>query len=61
MAHPHGWNEERDNLLIIFWGLMPARLIGERLGITKNAVIGRAHRLKLPPVSEIKKALRDAA
>jgi len=61
MAHSHGWAEERDNLLIILWGLMPARLIGERLGVTKNAVIGRAHRLKLPKVIEIRKALRDAA
>lgn len=61
MSKKHGWNEERDNLLIILWGLMPARLIGERLGVSKNAIIGRAHRLKLPKVIEIRRALKDAA
>ena len=34
-----------DRLLIELWAdfTIPARVIGERLGVTKNAAIGRAH------------------
>jgi GcrA cell cycle regulator len=61
MGRHQVWTEKRDNYLIIFWGMISAREIGERLGVTKNAVIGRAHRLKLPKVVDIKRALKDAA
>ena len=49
--HPHGdWTPERDDRLRTLWdsGLSGSK-IGVRLGATKNAVIGRAHRLKLSP------------
>ena len=38
-----------DNQLRALWGEgLSTRLIGQRLGVSKNAVIGRAHRLRLP-------------
>ena len=42
------WTEERVTLLRQFWeaGIGTAE-IGERLGMTKNAVIGKAHRIGL--------------
>lgn len=43
------WNEEAIARLRMFWdeGHSTAE-IGRRLGITKNAVVGKAHRLSLP-------------
>lgn len=43
------WTPERDDELRAFWdeGHSTSE-IGRRMGITKNAVIGRAHRLRLP-------------
>jgi GcrA cell cycle regulator len=43
------WTEERDAQLTADWdaGFTTAE-IGERMGISKNSVIGRAHRLRLP-------------
>ena len=43
------WTRERDEELRRLWdqGLSTSR-IGDRLGVTKNAVVGRAHRLNLP-------------
>ncbi len=43
------WTPERTNALIALWdeGLTTAE-IGRRLGTTKNAVVGKAHRLVLP-------------
>lgn len=43
------WSEEQENQLRKLWakGLTTPE-IGRRLGVTKNAVIGRAHRLGLP-------------
>ena len=41
---------ERIAELTRLWATgLTTREIGRRLGVTKNAVIGRAHRLKLPP------------
>jgi len=43
------WTPERTNALIALWneGLSTAE-IGRRLGVTKNAVVGKVHRLGLP-------------
>ncbi|MBV9755730.1 MAG: GcrA cell cycle regulator [Alphaproteobacteria bacterium] len=44
------WTRELDQALIVMWteqGLSAAE-IGRRLGVSKNAVIGRSHRLRLP-------------
>ena len=43
------WNEDTISRLRALWneGLSTAE-IGRRLGITKNAVVGKAHRLALP-------------
>jgi GcrA cell cycle regulator len=43
------WNEETIGKLRAFWaeGLSTAE-IGRRMGISKNAVVGKAHRLNLP-------------
>ena len=44
------WNEETISRLRAMWaeGLTTAE-IGRRLGVTKNAVVGKSHRLMLPP------------
>ena len=44
------WTDERVELLTSLWeeGL-PAAEIGRRLGLTKNAVIGKVHRIALSP------------
>jgi GcrA cell cycle regulator len=49
MMPNHDWTQERDEQLAAFWrdGLTTAE-IGRRLGVSKNSVIGRAHRLQLP-------------
>ena len=43
------WTEETIERLRAFWaeGLSTAE-IGRRMGISKNAVVGKAHRLNLP-------------
>jgi len=53
MHHPHGgfdWNDETIGRLRALWteGHSTAE-IGRRLGISKNAVVGKSHRLKLEP------------
>ena len=49
MSGSSPWNDERDAELTIDWdaGFTTAE-IGRRMGISKNSVIGRAHRLRLP-------------
>ncbi len=44
------WTDDRIEALSALWaeGLSTAE-IGRRLGITKNAVVGKAHRLSLTP------------
>jgi GcrA cell cycle regulator len=44
------WNEETIARLRALWaeGLSTAE-IGRRMGVSKNAVVGKAHRLNLPP------------
>lgn len=44
------WNDEAIARLRMMWadGLTTAE-IGRRLGVTKNAVVGKSHRLLLPP------------
>jgi GcrA cell cycle regulator len=43
------WTEETIQRLLVLWdeGLSTAE-IGRRLGMTKNAILGKAHRLDLP-------------
>ena len=49
MRGPSPWNDELDARLTSDWdaGFSTAE-IGRRMGISKNSVIGRAHRLQLP-------------
>ena len=49
MRGPSPWTEERDEELAGFWhdGLTTTE-IGRHMGVSKNSVIGRAHRLQLP-------------
>jgi GcrA cell cycle regulator len=49
-AHEMEWTEETVAKLRALWdeGLSTAE-IGRRLGVSKNAVVGKAHRLDLPP------------
>ncbi len=43
------WTLERTTTLTAFWKEgIPTAEIGRRLGVSKNAVIGKAHRLGLP-------------
>jgi len=43
------WTPERDEELRRLWATgRSTRLIGLELGVTKNAVVGRSHRLDLP-------------
>jgi GcrA cell cycle regulator len=44
------WNPELIDRLIVLWDEgLPTAEIGRRLAISKNAVIGKAHRLALKP------------
>ena len=44
-----GWNSDTVARLRQLWGEgHPTAEIGRRLGLSKNAVIGKAHRLDLP-------------
>ncbi len=43
------WTPERVEMLTRLWATgLPTAQIGKELGITKNAVVGKAHRLGLP-------------
>jgi hypothetical protein len=49
MRGPSPWNDERDQQLTADWAAgFTTSKIGERMGISKNSVIGRARRLQLP-------------
>ena len=63
MAEETSWTEERLEMLKALWeeGLSISQ-IGERLGVTRNAVAGKAHRLNLrkrqsPIAKKLKKAV----
>jgi GcrA cell cycle regulator len=44
------WTTERVDLLTQLWDEgLPSAEIGRRLGLTKNAVIGKVHRIALSP------------
>lgn len=44
------WDADADARLRELWaGPLSTLAIGAAMGVTKNAVVGRAHRLKLPP------------
>lgn len=60
------WNDETDAVLRKLWGLgQTASKIGARLGVSRNSVIGRAHRLNLSkrgnPVANQRVRSLDAA
>jgi GcrA cell cycle regulator len=44
------WTPERDAQLVKLWAdtSLSTRRIGEAMGLNKNSVVGRAHRLQLP-------------
>ena len=43
------WTPLRISALIALWNEgLTTRVIGDRLGVTKNAVVGKVHRLGLP-------------
>ncbi len=43
------WNTEKIEELTKLWDQgLSASVIGKKLGVSKNAVVGKAHRLKLP-------------
>ncbi len=49
MSGPSPWTPERDQQLTADWAAgFTTSEIGQRMGIGKNSVIGRAHRLRLP-------------
>ncbi len=49
MSGPSPWTDERDAQLTADWAAgFTTSQIGERMGIGKGSVIGRAHRLRLP-------------
>jgi len=49
MRGPSPWTEERLAMLRAEWATAPSTAeIGRRMGITKSAVIGKAHRMRLP-------------
>jgi hypothetical protein len=41
------WTPERDAELAGKWMKLPARVIAEQMGTTKNAIVGRARRINL--------------
>jgi len=45
------WTPELDAEIATLWlaGALSAETIGEKIGASKNAVLGRVHRLGLPP------------
>jgi hypothetical protein len=53
------WTDEETAMLIELWPTQPARVIAERLGKTRNSIVGRVHRLNLL-LSDYKKALLAA-
>ena len=49
MSRPSPWTEERLAMLRTEWATgAPTAEIGRRMGISKSAVIGKAHRMRLP-------------
>lgn len=54
------WSEESSKRLKELWPAYPVRDIAEMMGVSKNAVIGRAHRLSLPNKSAEKIPGSDA-
>lgn len=64
MSTTNEWTPQRINALIALWDEgLPTSEIGRRLGITKNAVIGKVHRLGLSkrgsPIKERPKKVVD--
>jgi hypothetical protein len=52
------WQENDDKYLRANWRRRPAFLIGQALDRTRNAVIARAHRLGLQPISPFENFLQ---
>jgi DNA-binding CsgD family transcriptional regulator len=50
LPHRPKWPEDRVRTLRVLWRKgLPCAAIAQRLGVSKNAVIGKAHRLGLLP------------
>lgn len=57
--HGPGWNEELAEHLTKLWASgLSATQIGIRMGKTRNAIIGKVHRLGLPPRAVVQRAPR---
>lgn len=56
----HRWTEADLDKLREMWGKMPAAMIAERIAptLTKSAVLGKAHYLDLPRMSEMQGGIR---
>jgi hypothetical protein len=52
MSARQTWTEAMDAYLLEYRGKQSCRTIGEHLGVTRMAVAGRAHRLKLERISD---------
>ena len=56
LALPRVWTRERRNLLRKLWlEGVPSTEIARQIGVTKNAVIGQARRMRLPPLRACRK------
>ena len=53
------WTKDQDAILREKWGKTDARDIGYEVGRSKNAVIGRAHRIGLDPIKRVSKRPRE--
>lgn len=53
------WTKDQDAILREKWGKTDARDIGYEVGRSKNAVIGRAHRIGLDPIKRVSKKPRE--
>lgn len=52
------WTYDRVKILHSLWSNTRSQEIGDRLGCTSNAVIGKANRIGLPPITRAEKIAR---
>jgi len=51
--HPNGWTEREDQILKEYWGKKICQEIGDKIGRTKNSIIGRAKRIGLEKLKSV--------